>query len=215
ELEALGVLRARRLIRVRTGEAGEEVETYHDRIRETVIGRLPASTVQSHHRRLAEALEAAGHPDPETLGVHFHGAGIDSRAAHYAILAATQAGEAMAFDRAARLYHFAIDLATPNRAGLGRLRTELGNALANAGRGHEAAQAYLAAAQAADVSLDQLELRRRAGEQLLRSGHIDDGFTEMKAVLREIGIDLDISPRRALLSLLWHRVLIRLSGLRF
>ena len=215
ELEALAVLRARRLIRVRTSEAAEEVETYHDRIRETVVKRLPPSTVQSHHRRLAEALEAAAHPDPETLAVHFHGAGLDGRAAHYAILAATQAGEAMAFDRAARLYHFALNLERPETAGLRRLQIELGNALAYAGRGHEAAQAYLAAADAAESSLNRLELRRRAGEQLLRSGHIDHGFAVMNAVLGEIGIDLDISPRRALLSLLWHRVLIRLSGLRF
>ena len=214
ELEALTILRARRLIRVRSVERTEQVEPYHDRVRETVLKQLPASAAQAHHRRLAEALEAARHPDPETLAIHFHGAGLSERARHYAILAAAQAGEALAFDRAARLYRFALEL-QPGRLDSGKLHTELGDALAYAGRGREAAEAYLAAASATDTSLDRLELRRRAGEQLLRSGHIDDGFAVMRAVLREIDIELAIGPKRALLSLLWHRVLIRLKGLRF
>jgi len=214
ELQALAVLRARRLIRTRMGEV-EAVETYHDRIRETVSSALPGAIVRSHHRRLAEALEGAGHPDPETLAVHFHGAGLESRAAQYAVLAATQASDAMAFDRAARLYRFALELEPDDRAGAGRLQNALGNALAYGGRGYEAAQAYLAAAAATETSLEQLELRRCAGEQLLRSGHIDQGFSVLNAVMREIGIRLDITPRRALLSLFWHRMLIRLTGLRF
>lgn len=215
ELEALSMLRARRLIRVRSVERTEQVEPYHDRVRETVLKQLSAPATQSHHRRLAEALEAARHPDPETLAIHFHGAGQPERASQYAILAATQAGEALAFDRAARLYRFALELHSPSRADRKRLQTELGDALSYAGRGREAAQAYQAAASAADAPLDELELRRRAGEQLLRSGHIDDGFAVMQGVLREIGIELAIGPKRAMLSLLWHRLLIRLKGLRF
>jgi tetratricopeptide (TPR) repeat protein len=215
ELEALAVLRARRLIRVRTSESAEQMEIYHDRIRETIIKSLSSDTVRVHHRRLADALEAAGHPDPEPLAIHFHGAGMDSRAAHYAVLAATQATEAMAFDRAARLYRFALELEPIDRPGVRRLNAQLGNALAYAGRGREAAEAYLAGAAAADDSLAHLELRRCAGEQLLRSGHIDDGLTVMTEVLREIGIALDITPRASLFSLLWHRMLIRIVGLRY
>src|SRR5262249_4547997 len=61
----------------------DEIEPYHDRIRETVAAHLPPATLRAHHQRLAVVLAASGRADPETLAVHFHGAGDPVQASLY------------------------------------------------------------------------------------------------------------------------------------
>ena len=83
----------------------------------------------------------------------------------YALRAAHAADRALAFLRAARLYRAAIDLGAPSPE---ILYARLGQALANAGRGAEAAEAYL---QAASLShgAEATELRRMAAEHFSRA----------------------------------------------
>src|SRR5262249_12218536 len=57
--------------------------------------------------------------------------------------------------------------------------------------------------------------RRRAAEQLLRSGRIDRGIEELRRVLAADGWRLAKTPRRALASLALRRAGIRLRGLGF
>ncbi len=212
---SLALLRVRHLVRTRTTEERDEIEPYHDRIRETIVARLPADTLKTHHRRLALALEGFGRADPETLALHFQEAGDTERAAEYSAAAAARASEALAFDRAARLYRLALELdAAGDREKRRDLSLKLASALANAGRGAEAAKAYLAAADGAGAA-EALELRRRAAEQLLRSGHLDEGLPLLGSILSRIGIRLTESRWRTLLSFLWHRARIRLRGLEF
>ena len=59
---ALALLRSGRFARGVAGGEGEEIETYHDRVRETVVTRLAPEVLAEHHRRLASALEASGTP---------------------------------------------------------------------------------------------------------------------------------------------------------
>jgi serine/threonine protein kinase len=215
ELGAVAALRAARLTRTRVTDAGEEIEIYHDRIRETVAAYLLPPFVKAYHARLATMLEDAGWHDPETLAVHFSEAGDHERAAVYAVRAADRAGEALAFERAARLYRLALKLGGASRgAAVSRIQVRLGDVLVGAGRGYEAANAYLAAAEGA-LAADKLELKRRAADQLLRSGYVNEGFMVIRSVLDAIGMKLARTPLRALLSFLLHRAQIRLGGLRF
>ena len=57
---ALASLRSARLIRCLGQAHNEEVETYHDRIRETVVAHLPPESVRWNHKRLALGLATSG-----------------------------------------------------------------------------------------------------------------------------------------------------------
>lgn len=213
EEDSLIMLRSGHLIRTRELRRGQEIETYHDRIRETVNAHLSPETLKAHHHCLALALELSKESDPETVAVHYEGAGDYDRAADYAVTAAEQASMAFAFDRAARLYQLALDL-RPEPTGERSLRARLGEALTNAGRGAEAASVYLDAAEGARAA-EALELRRRAAEQFLRSGHIDQGLAVLRTVLSSMGMKLAETPNQALVSFLGQRALARVRGLSF
>ncbi len=215
ERATLALLRTGRLIRAAGRSSdGDRIEAYHDRVRETVVAHLAPAALGDCHRRLAVALEASGTADHEELGVHYRGAGDDTRAGAHFALAAAKASEALAFERAAALYRLALKLAAPELIESSRLRGALAEALANAGRGVEAAREYLAACEGATADRT-LELHRLAAMQFLISGHIDEGLATLRDVLSAIGMCLPQSPRRALASLLWQRTLLRLRGLKF
>jgi hypothetical protein len=211
---ALALLRSGRLIRS-TGPGDEDtIEPYHDRVREAIVARLEPVAKGEHHRRLAAALEAVGRADAELLAGHFLGAGAATQAGHYFALAAKAAAAALAFERAARLYRRALEVRPADDPSRRALETHLGEALANAGRGGEAAAAYESAAAGAGAD-EALELHRRATLQLLLSGHLDEGLRTVRTVLAAVGMRLASTPRRALLSLLLRRAQLWLRGLHF
>jgi serine/threonine protein kinase len=211
---ALACLRAGRLLRGVGHPGSPEVETYHDRIRETLVRRLAPPRLQEHHRRLALVLEVSCRSDPQVLAIHFQEAGEPDRAGTYYALAAAQAAEALAFDRAARLYRLALGLQAPRGVEGCRLRARLAEALANAGRGAESAREYLHAADTAGEA-EALDLRRHAALQLLSSGHVDDGLATLRTVLGAVGMKMPRTPWRALGSLAWQRLRLRWRGLGF
>ena len=57
---ALASLRSARLIRCLGQAHNEEVETYHDRIRETVVAHLSPESLRWNHKRLALGLATSG-----------------------------------------------------------------------------------------------------------------------------------------------------------
>jgi hypothetical protein len=215
ERPALALLRAGRLLRAAGAAGRNEVETYHDRVRETVTAHLAPAARQRYHRRLAEVLPAGPACDPEVLAVHWQGAGEPERAGEHYARAAEQAAEALAFERAAKLYRLSLELRPVEGDERTRLRACLGDALAGAGRGVEAAREYEGAAELAGAAEGALELRRRAALQYLSSGHVDAGLAALRKVLAAAGLGLCEAPRRAFWSLVWQRVRLRLRGLRY
>jgi hypothetical protein len=213
--EALALLRAERLVRGTTTSRGEELETYHDRIRETVARHLEAEVRRRTNRRLAEVLEASG-ADPEWRAVHFLEAGDRGRAGRYFAQAADRAAKALAFDRAARLYRQALDLRAPGaeEETARGLRIRLGDVLSQAGQAARAAGELQVAARGADAVLAG-ELCCRAARLLLASGHIDAGLATLQEVLASVGLSLYRSPRRAFWALVWQRLRLRVRGLHF
>ncbi len=212
ELPLVSTLRAAQFLR--SGGSGHTVELYHDRIRETLAAQLDRTSVMQIHRRLAQAIETRGIDDPESLFEHYMGAGERMRAATHAAVAARKAAVALAFDRAAVFYRRALELAPGRGAELIAMKRGLAEALVNAGRPAEAAQAYLDLAQETSAA-QALDSRRRAAEQLLIGGHIKEGLELVRSVLTAAGFTLPSGPKRALLSLLIKRTQIRIRGFNF
>jgi hypothetical protein len=213
-------LRGAQLARTTGPRPGDFIECYHDRVREAISARLPPERKRELHGKLAAALALTGQAAPEELALHFREAGEIDKAAWYSGEAAAQASDALAFDRAARLYRQAIQLRPLPGADGRALQVALGEALANAGRGAEAAGAFREAAasiepQSGGDQAAKWELQRRAAEQLLRAGHIDEGLERLREVLDAVGVPMAKTPRRALLSLLWSRLRLKLRGLWF
>jgi len=198
---------------VRSGGAPYGIEIYHDRIGETIGSLLEEGERRHIHRRLAQTIEARGLDDPESLYEDYLGAGDTDRAAIHAEAAARKSASALAFDRAALYFRRAIEL-KPDAPNLLDLKVGLGDALANAGRPAEAAHEFLEAARISSARR-ALELRQRAGAQLLMGGHIEEGLEVFRVVLESAGFRLAKGPKRALLSLARRRLWIWLRGLSF
>jgi serine/threonine protein kinase len=210
----MAVLRASRLVRSAGLTQEDEIETYHDRIREAIVTRLSPATRRDHHRNLARTLEKAGGIDPERLAVHFHGGGELGKAGKYYRLGADRASQALAFDRACGLYQKALDLVTDGDGSRHQLSVQLADALANAGRGPQAAQQYLAAcATAAPDAI--LPLKQKAAYHFCASGHVDQGKEAFRQVLAAVNTALPKSPRAAVASILWHKLRLQLRGKHF
>lgn len=211
--QSVALLRFEHLIRSTGSSSHDEVETYHDRIRETVSARLESPVRVAHHRRLALSMASHGDADHETVAVHFAAGGDRDRAgAHYAH-AARYAERALAFDRAAKLYEQSLEHRPGSGAERRDLLAALGSALANAGRGRRAAEAYERAAGLATDDTRRLDLQRRAASQYCTSGHIDQGRQLFDDVMRGVGLRPVHSSALIIGQLMGRRALLRLRGL--
>ncbi|PSM31860.1 serine/threonine-protein kinase [Haliangium sp. UPWRP_2] len=208
------VLRAAHLVR-RTGPGkNDTIESYHDRVRESVVNHLPAATRVRCHEKLALTLEQSPDADAEALLTLWEGAGDKPRAAGYALRAAEKAEAALAFDRAARLYQKALALAELHGEKLQSVRIRLAETLANANRSSEAARVFMAAAKGARGRLSY-QLRFKAIDNFFRSGHMNEGYRTLGEVMSELGIYFPKTPREALAVMLVRRLQLKLRGLKF
>ena len=192
----------------------DSVETYHDRIRETVIARLEADEKRSLHRRLAVTLEQSGHADPEMLAVHFQACGETAHAGSYYELAAERASRALAFDRAAGLYAQALSLSALTEAERSALEVKLAESLANAGRSAEASRRYFEAAEHSAAE-DRLGLECLGAYHLCAAGRLDEGRERFHELLRGVGMQMPESNLRTMASIVWRDLRLRRRGLDF
>ncbi|MGF1580606.1 MAG: protein kinase [Gemmataceae bacterium] len=128
-------MRNERIVRMIGNDSRQLIDTYHDRIRETVLDNLATSDRQDLHRDLAETIvrRVGGIPEdlsqamergefPESdftnpriydLSYHFNAAGERTRAWKYAVLGGKQAVRQYALDVAAKQFRIAANNA-PN-----------------------------------------------------------------------------------------------------
>lgn len=205
-----GVLRSASLVRTGGNRAADPIEPYHDRVRAAVQARIAPARQRRYHERLAAMLLAGGYAerDPLTVVEHLEAAGRRDQAAALARRSVRRAFDQLAFEQVAALcttaLRLAVDLTADDRRELVLRRAE---ALALAGRGAEAARDYLTAAT--DAS-DPYEHRRAAAEQLLVSGHINEGLELLRECMAAVDVTMpssSYSTRRSLIAnMLWLRV---------
>jgi predicted Ser/Thr protein kinase len=195
----LAHLRSERWIRAREGDGEKLLESYHDRIREAVVSGIAPGPLKALHLRLAAALEQSQLGDAARIGRHLADGGDAAHAQVYLVRAAEQAASALAFDEAAHLYQTALDLGPADPLPLELARAE---ALSAAGRGPEAAHIWLAAVDRVEAG-KRTNLTRRASEELLLSGRVDEGFAAIGTVLGELGLSLPRSHSGAMAQAAW------------
>lgn len=208
---AAAELRAGHLLR--STRSASALNTFHDRVRETVLAHLDAVTLRALHARLAEAFIASKATDPDVLTFHFGASGNRNREVEWALVAAKRAEDALAFDRVVALYKRALAIGIPNPQRLALLEA-LGDALTNAGRLGEAAELRLGLAHEVN-SVRALQLKTLAAEQLLSSGRLEKGATVLEEVLRAVRIYVPKSPWAILVALVFVRLVLTLRGLNF
>jgi hypothetical protein len=212
---ALQELRTARMVRTRGTRQTDYAETYHDRVREAVMETLTPERVREIHARVAFASERWGVGEPEQLVVHYTEAGDGGRAGETAIHAARAAAEKLAFDRAADLYRKAIELLPGDDQERRRmLQIELGDALANAGRGTQSAESYQRAAESMPPA-EARRLQRKAASQLLASGRFDEGYALATQLLAEIGCGFPRAGPQLFAAYAWTRARIALRGFAY
>ncbi len=213
ERATVDLLRSRQMLTV-TG-VGEQarLDVSHNRFREVLLASIRSDDLAALHMELAHGLKDHG-GEPQELMFHFSQAGRPDMALVHGRSAAAAAERALAFDRAAAIYRDLLRMTPeddPDRLGP---QVRLAEALANAGRGNEAARAFAeAASQCSDY--EALDLIRRCAEQFLNSGRVDEGREALERALAAVGMRLAGSPNRALLSYLKHTFQLRLRGTSF
>jgi serine/threonine protein kinase len=193
---------------------GEEIEPYHDRIREVIVQGLSSEARTALHGDLAEALAILDDPDPAVLGFHLKGAGESTRAAEVLLRAAQNAEASLAPLNAAGHYASVVELTREDDPRhLEALHGQARN-LSAAGRGGSAGPLYMELADCAEPS-EALALRRRAAEAWMSTGE----FARARSALRGVLAAAGVREPKTLPGLLWsiarERLWVRLRRNRY
>ncbi len=210
--KAIDTLRGTWLVRTGGTRSHDPVEPYHDRVREAVLARVPPARRRRSHQRLASALLASTAVEQAPLLVvrHLEAAGAFEHAAELAAVSARRASDALAFELAADLWAAALRMGDHDDEPRREILAARAEALGYAGRGRDAAEVYLTAAQGAEPEM-AARCRRLAAHELLVSGHVVLGRRLLDEVLAAID---EYNPRtlgagKRWLAWLWLRTLIR------
>lgn len=201
-IEAVGADGASKLALANKAERGALVASLSSALAQRLnrgLGRA-FSDVPAAHQRAGRHLEAGGEP---------------GRAAKHYVHAADKAASALACGRAVHLYDRALPLLSDSDTRRVGLLAKSADALVASGRLAEGAERYAAGAQVSLDAIEAMELTRCAADCYLRSGHVDKGIVAHRRAFAAMGISLPGSTKAAFRSLLWHRVRVRLGGLRY
>ena len=200
------------LVRFTGGTRAGKLEPFHDQVRQASLSWLTEEQLRLWHSHLAEILQAEENPDPQRLLRHHRGAGNLAAAFQAALAAAETAEKALAFEQAGDFYLEALETGRADEAMQADLQRKRAEALANAGRGYQAAECYLSAARLLPGS-PAIEMRRQAAEQLMRGGYLDEGIKLFSELLGSAGIHVPKTRLESLVRMLAIRAYIRFRGL--
>jgi tetratricopeptide (TPR) repeat protein len=203
-------MRNERLVRLVGPEETPLVDTYHDRVRETVVSRMEKGTVQTLHCKLAEVIEqdvggvaadivtglesgeqqgeAKAIPRVYDLAYHFDAAGAQHKAQTYALLAAEQARRQSALEVAAQQYAIAKRNAegTTNAVRF-RIGEGYGAALMLLGRYEEANAQLDGVIELTEDAEKKARIEALLGEIAFKQGAVNRSIAYYEQGLRRLG----------------------------
>jgi eukaryotic-like serine/threonine-protein kinase len=208
---AISSLTEKRLARSRGPQETDTLESYHDRTARLVRGRMKPSVRLESHRQLCLAMDRDDLP-PEDMLDHLEAIGEHSKARRKALEVARTSRAAYAFARAALLFDRVVRLSAVDDSDRPHVLVELGEAHAQAGEARRAAAAFLRAAEGAARD-EGFNLRRRAADQLIYSGAVQQGLAVLEPEMRHYRIGLQASRLRVAAELIARRATLLWRGL--
>jgi serine/threonine protein kinase len=209
----LDLLIEKKIVRLSEIAERRRVEPFHDQIREAVAKLMSSDQRRVRHATLANSLNSQPDVEPQVLVKHYLESGNTSGAYAAAIEGARVAEQQLAFDRAAAFYQAAIGMEALPQVERSRIQELLGDALSKAGRGRDAAYAYLEAARSVGKT-EQIELSRLAADQLMRAGYVVEGLKTMNELSDSVGVRIIRKRKTLLAQILLYRVRTRFRLLR-
>src|SRR6516162_80313 len=194
----LTLLRSSRLIRSSGPAEREEVETYHDRVRESILANLAPLERKEHHRPLALTLETSAAPEPQNdkrifdLAYHFDAAGDSARALPYALAAAEQSRSQHALRLAEQQYRIA-ERGAADQATCYRVAEGLGDVLRLSGQFEESGRQLRAARALARDDFARAHVESRLAELAFERGDLKETAEAVERALHLLGMTV---PRR-------------------
>jgi PAS domain S-box-containing protein len=200
--------RRRRLIWM--SEDGRTCTFFHDKIRESLLDRLPEDTRREWHSRAADALIARNRGPNEDvvfdLAYHLDAAGRPADALPYAIAAAELARSRYALDVAATYYRMAAAAAGPGDRVIARSIAEgLGDVLTLQGVYGQAEEQFTAARAMVNDPLEAAALDGKLGDVAFKQADINKAKTRLEGALALLGRRVP-GPRLRPVFLLWELV---------
>ena len=213
----LAQLRTASFVRTTTDEVrGTIVESYHDRIRESVSARVEMATAQKHHLSMARVIEEASGITAEDrtqwlnstkpvtdetvaltteqwntvfdLARHFSAGGRNDQALPYALIAAEQARRQDALEVAEKQFKVAEQGARDAPAHVQfRVANGLGDVLMLRGKYDEAEHRLTAAHEVAADEIVRAKTDRKLGELAFKRGRMQEAAEIIETALRNMG----------------------------
>ena len=209
-LAILTHMRSEKLIRLIGSEGSPMVDTYHDKIRETVLNGLETNCRRRWHRSLADVIavlsvgeltdqyltdiedcrtvELPAMTRPYDLAYHYDAAGETRRACVFAVLAAEQAAAQFSHQAATEQYAIAHRNVAQTQEKLRfRIARGQGRSLSLIGRYPEAMEAIVGAELRTNDPFQQSQILGLRAEINHKQGNIAQGVALYSAALRRLG----------------------------
>ena len=213
----LAQLRTANFVRTTTNETqGTIVESYHDRIRESVSVRVNDETAQKHHLNIARVIEEASGITAEDrtqwlnsarpitdetveltteqwnrvfdLSRHFSAGGRNDQALPYALIAAEQARRQDALEVADQQFRVVEHAAGDAPAHIQfRIANGLGDVLMLRGKYDDAEHRLTAAHEVAADEIERAKTDRKLGELAFKRGRMQEAAEIIETALRNMG----------------------------
>lgn len=215
----LNRMRNERLVRSTGSGQANEFDTYHDKIRESVLAGLPEDRRREWHLRLGEtierregpsvqaSLESLLQPDSQRqlgeddvplrifdLVYHFAAAGHPQKSVAYGVLAAERAKQQFALDVALGNFRLARrKLSTESEHLRYRVLAGLGETLQLSGQYEEAYQVLSEASAAARSDEDRIAAQSQQADIVYKTKSLQESITAYEDLLRQLDVRIPAS----------------------